>query len=210
VRPYTGSVIERSDPLQVTAPAGTSASPATGGVPGDGRATGGVTGDGVTTGGVTTDPPVRVPDATIQRRARRMAWLYLAVTVGLVPWIVYLALTLPKRNLERHYRLSWVGFDVLLVVALGMTAYMAFRVDARVQYPAMAAATLLIVDAWFDVTTSGSRSSTMVALVLALVAELPAAVFSLFLARRVSRRVLTLAHLERVQWARESEQSRPG
>ncbi len=150
-------------------------------------------------------PPSTVPetvlpyDPVVARRAHRLAWIYLLVATGLVPWIVYLALTLPRRNLERHYRLSWVGFDVILVVALAMTASMAFRVDARVQYPAMAAATLLVVDAWFDVTTSSSRSAVTVAIVLALGAELPAAIFSLVLARRVSRRVLEFAHLETIR-----------
>ena len=131
----------------------------------------------------------------IRERARRMAWLYTAAAALLLPWIVYLAITLPKRDLDRHYRLAWVGFDCLLVFAIVRTAYMAFRIDPRVQFPATATATLLFVDAWFDITTSGSRAAALEALVLALLVEIPAALFSLFLARRVSRQVLELAHL---------------
>jgi hypothetical protein len=122
-----------------------------------------------------------------------MAWLYTAAALALLPWIAYLAVTLPKRNLDLHYRAAWVGFDILLAFAIIRTAYMAFRIDERVQLSATATATLLIVDAWFDVTTSSSRSEFLAAVVLASFVEIPAAIFSLYLAHRVNRRVWELA-----------------
>jgi hypothetical protein len=122
-----------------------------------------------------------------------MAWLYTAAAVILLPWIAYLAVTLPRRNLDLHYRAAWVGFDCLLVFAITRTAYMAFRVDQRVQFAAMATATLLIVDAWFDVTTSGSRTQLLWALVLAAFVEIPSALFSIHLARQVNRRLVERA-----------------
>ena len=64
----------------------------------------------------------------------------------------------PKRDLDTHYRGAWVGFDLLLVAAIVLTAYFAFRIDARVQLPATATATLLVVDAWFDVMTAGATA----------------------------------------------------
>jgi hypothetical protein len=127
-----------------------------------------------------------------------MAWLYTGAAVVLLPWIAYLAITLPRRDLDRHYRLAWVGFDCLLVFAIVRTAYMAFRIDPRVQFPATATATLLFVDAWFDITTSGSRGAALEALLLALLVEIPAAIFSLHMARRVNRQVLELAYLDPV------------
>jgi hypothetical protein len=141
------------------------------------------------------DGVIQVPPE-VQRRFKRLAWIYLVVAAGLVPWVVYLAITLPRRNLEHHYRTTWVGFDTLLVVALASAAYLAFRMDPRVQFPATTAATLLVVDAWFDVTTSASRGSMADALLLAVLLELPAAAFSLYVARRVSHRVIELARLE--------------
>ena len=124
--------------------------------------------------------------AFVKRRARRMAALFALAGVCLVPWIVYLAISLPKRDVDTHYRAAWVGFDILLVTSIVMTAYYAFRVDTRVQLPAMATATLLVVDAWFDVMTAGHRQATIEALLMAAFIELPAAVFSLWLARRVN------------------------
>jgi hypothetical protein len=125
-----------------------------------------------------------------------MAWLYTGAAVALLPWIAYLAVTLPKRNLDAHYRAAWVGFDCFLVFVIVRTAYMAFRVDPRVTFAATATATLLFVDAWFDVTTSSGRGATLLAILLASLVEIPAALFSLHLARRVNRLVLHLAHLD--------------
>jgi hypothetical protein len=146
------------------------------------------------------DPPEGIgrlrSSPEIRRRARRTAWLYTAAAVVLLPWIGLLAVTLPRRQFDLHYRAAWVGFDLLLVLAITRTAYMAFRIDPRVQMPATATATLLFVDAWFDMTTSGSHAQFFEAFVLAVFVEIPAAVFSLYLARRVSRQVLELANLD--------------
>src|SRR5271166_2613908 len=78
----------------------------------------------------------------IRRWSRRTAFAYMLTGLALVPWTVYLAITLPKRQVDTHYRGAWVGFDILLVVAIVATAYFAFRVDDRVQLPAVATATL--------------------------------------------------------------------
>ena len=133
--------------------------------------------------------------AEVRRRARRLAWLYTAAAAGMLPWIAYLAITLPRRDLDHHYRAAWVGFDCFLVFAIVRTAYMAFRVDPRIQFPATATATLLMVDAWFDITTAGSRAHTLEAIVLAAVFEIPAALFSIHLAHDVGRRVIELARI---------------
>ena len=125
----------------------------------------------------------------VRRRARRLAWVYLIVAVGLIVWTVFLALSLPKENLEHHYRLTWTGFDLIEVLAIYLTAYWAFRLDARVVYPATVVATLLVADAWFDITTSATTTAATQALILALLVELPAAAFSLYVAHRVGRRV---------------------
>ncbi len=135
----------------------------------------------------------------VRHRARRTALLYTAAGIVLIPWTVYLAVSLPKRQIDTHYRGAWVGFDILLVVAIVMTAYYAFRLDSRVQLPAAATATLLFVDAWFDVMTAGGRTSTIEALVMAAFIEIPAALFSLFLARRVNRRVNEIEEIDRAR-----------
>ena len=134
--------------------------------------------------------------AAIRREARSAARLFAAAGLFLVPWIVFLAVTLPGRDVDRHYNLAWVGFDLFLAFAVIRTAWFAFRIDPRVQLPAAATATLLMVDAWFDMTTSSGWNQFLEAALLAAFVEIPAAVFSLYLARKVNRQVSDLADFE--------------
>jgi hypothetical protein len=117
-----------------------------------------------------------------------------------------------EENLEHHYRLTWVDFDMIEVLAIGLTAYLAFRLDARVLFPATVMATLLVVDAWFDVTTSTNSNAATGALILALAVELPTAALSLYVASRVARRVREQAHLGHVTGLHQAvpEQSEAG
>jgi hypothetical protein len=127
-------------------------------------------------------PELATPQAT-GSRARTVARVYLTLALLLAPWIVYLAITLPQRNLERHYAIAWVGFDCLVIVALGRTAWLAFKRSPAVVMPAAVTSALLITDAWFDLLTSNGPAFWQ-AVVLALLVELPCAAVSLMIARR--------------------------
>ena len=99
---------------------------------------------------------------------------FIVCSVVLIPWTIYLGLSLPDRQLSPHYNIAWVGFDVFLLVALGATGYFALRRSRYLALTAAAAATLLVVDAWFDIMTSPRREIPQ-AVVLALLVELPLA-----------------------------------
>lgn len=118
---------------------------------------------------------------------RWVAPLFLIGAVLLLPWIVYLALTLPHRAIAHHYNLSWVGFDVFLGLTMVRTAWLAFRQRRQVELPAVATATMLIIDAWFDITTSQPGWPLIQALLLAIFVELPTAALALYISRRVER-----------------------
>jgi hypothetical protein len=109
--------------------------------------------------------------------ARFVRWVgpaFALFTLVLIPWIAYLAGSLPERQVSHHYDLAWVGYDIMEAVALGATAFFAFRRSRYLALAAAAAATLLVVDAWFDVVTS-PRHEMAQAIVLAVVIELPLA-----------------------------------
>jgi hypothetical protein len=91
-----------------------------------------------------------------------------------IPWIAFIALELPSRQLSPHYDLAWAGFDVMVLIALASTGYFALRRSRYLTTAATAAGTMLIVDAWFDVLTS-RRHDRMVAVIFALAIELPLA-----------------------------------
>jgi hypothetical protein len=136
---------------------------------------------------VSANEPRRRPAwAVLPRRvlARWIIPVYALLAVALVPWVVWLAWTLPERSVSAHYRLGWVGFDVLLCGALARTAWLAWRRSPFVVNVASATAALLVVDAWFDVTTSPGGQDLVVSAVAALGVELPLAVFSLVIAAR--------------------------
>jgi hypothetical protein len=103
-----------------------------------------------------------------------VARAFVFCSVVLIPWIVYLAFSLPVRQVSHHYDAAWVGFDVFELIALGATGYFALRRSRYLALASAAAATLLVCDAWFDVVTS-SGHQVLESAVLALVIELPLA-----------------------------------
>jgi hypothetical protein len=128
---------------------------------------------------------------------RLIAACFAVAAVVLVPWIVALGFVLPATHRSSHWNLAWVGFDVMLGVALASVALSAWRRSPWFEGAAIAAATLLVVDAWFDVLTSSTTAELGTALVEAVFVELPIAVACFVLARSAKRRL---------QWAR----SQPG
>ncbi len=118
---------------------------------------------------------------------RWVAPVFGVLAIGTVPWVVYLAVTLPKHATFAHYRGVWVGYDLALVVVLATTAVLAWRGRPRVTMAATAAATMLFVDAWFDVLTTPRGGGRWLAVLLAGVAEVPLALICLWIALRASR-----------------------
>ncbi len=99
---------------------------------------------------------------------------FVLFSVIMVPWTIYLGYSLPARQDSPHYDIAWVGFDVLLLVMLASTGYLALRRSAYLAIAAAATATILLVDAWFDVMTSPRRQLPQ-AITSAVFIELPLA-----------------------------------
>jgi hypothetical protein len=138
-----------------------------------------------------SDSTVSVPAvvSTWRWSANRIAVIYLVLALLLLPWMVVLAITLPDRQISLHYRLAWVGFDIMLMVTLSRTAWLAWRRSPYLVIVASMAATLLMVDAWFDITTAGSERDRYLAIATAVLVELPLAGFSMRLARRAQQMI---------------------
>jgi hypothetical protein len=92
----------------------------------------------------------------------------------LIPWTVYLGYSLPSRQVSHHNDIAWVGFDALEIVVLGATGYFGLRRSRYLAVTSASAATLLVVDAWFDILTSPKHQIAQ-AILLAVVIELPLA-----------------------------------
>lgn len=107
--------------------------------------------------------------------AGRLGTVFTALALCLVPWTAYLAIELPERAVARHHDLAWTGFDIALVLLLGGTAWTAHHRSRYFTLTATATATMLVVDAWFDVVTSAPGAEQAIAAVLAVLVELPLA-----------------------------------
>jgi hypothetical protein len=115
-------------------------------------------------------------------------WVAPAFGLGvllLVPWMIYLGFELPEHNLARHWGLTWVGFDAVLAFTMMRTAWLAWKGRRQVEIPAAVTGVLLLVDAWFDVTTAAPGSDLIQALIVALVIEIPIAGVCFYVARNV-------------------------
>jgi len=147
---------------------------------------------------------VRRRDLTLgpKRKTGPVPWWvapgFALAAVFTVPWVVFLGATLPG-SVKVNDRLAWVGFDAALVIMLGVTAYLAWRGRPKVALAATALATMLVVDAWFDVNTSPAGIERKIALGLAVVEVALAGVclwIALHAATVVRRRLEDLARRE--------------
>jgi hypothetical protein len=118
----------------------------------------------------------QVTPARRGRRRDRLWWLAAALTAGgagLVPWMVGLATWLPASTRAWNWSTAWTGLDALEALGLLGTGALLIRRDARYRLAATVTATLLLIDAWFDVTTAAPGSARMLAIAMAVFLELP-------------------------------------
>jgi hypothetical protein len=105
------------------------------------------------------------------------------VAVGLIPWTIWLTTELPSHEDVHNWDLAWGGLDLMLAAALAATAFTGWRRDPLLRPAAASTATLLVVDAWFDLLTARGHDFAW-ALVLAAVAELPLAALCIWIVFR--------------------------
>jgi hypothetical protein len=109
------------------------------------------------------------------------------VALLLVPWTVWLATRLPSRHVSPHWDVQWVGFDVGLTATFAVTALALWRGSRWVPYLCTAAATLLLADAWFDLSTARTDKELSWAIGVAVLAEIPLAILCIAIVRRSVR-----------------------
>jgi hypothetical protein len=163
-----------------------------------------------------SDVPEELPDTSVvetvgqaihrdpngaMRLPRWLAPAAICAVVGMVPWIVYLAMTLPGHARTAHYDVAWVGFDCVMLLVLAGLALAAFRRHPATGPMAAVAAAMFAIDAWFDVTTSRG-GEFLIALLLAVFAELPIALVCVWTAINAERVRERAYHDLHVRWRR--------
>jgi hypothetical protein len=130
------------------------------------------------------DPVCRAVGIAVRRRRLSVPVFLAAAALVLVPWIGWLASSLPCRYLARHWDIAWAGFDTALATTLALTWVAALRRAPWLDRAAVAAATLLAADAWFDVVTSRGATAVALATTEAVAVELPIALLCIWVAHR--------------------------
>lgn len=134
-----------------------------------------------------------VIDPVLLSRIRRTRLgLMTAGSLVLVPWIGYLAMTLPENYVAHNWPATWVGFDILLAGFMIATAVWGYLRRQVLLFAAFTAGVLLICDAWFDLMTAGPED-VWLSVFTALAIEIPVAIFMITGATRIMR--LTMMRL---------------
>ncbi len=105
----------------------------------------------------------------------RIALFLVLCCLGLIPWTIGLAVTLPRSYLVGNWPLAWTGFDIVLLACLGTTAWALWRQRQVAVAASMVTSVLLLCDAWFDIVTVHSGRCLVLSLITALFAEVPIA-----------------------------------
>jgi hypothetical protein len=117
----------------------------------------------------------------------RLRWVGLGLIgcgLALIPWLFVLAAGLPSSTTASHWSTAWVGFDGLEALGLITTGVLLNRRDPRRCLAAAVTATLLAIDAWFDVTTAAPGADQNTAVAMAVGLEIPLAIVCAVLAAR--------------------------
>jgi hypothetical protein len=107
--------------------------------------------------------------------------------LALLPWTVWLSSSLPPGHVTEHWDLAWSGFDSVLAVSFLLTAFAAWHRHPWLPAAAAATGALLLADAWFDLVLEERSNDFEIALVEALLAELPLALVCFWVAYVTSR-----------------------
>src|ERR1700733_10208202 len=117
-------------------------------------------------------------------------WLRLGLRIGgtiaLIPWLVFMAITLPSTYTAHNWPITWIGFDTMLIGFMMATAVLGLLRRQLLLLTAFATGVLLICDAWFDVMTAGP-DTLWLSVATAVLGELPLAAIMISGAVRVLR-----------------------
>ncbi|MFG2137462.1 hypothetical protein [Streptomyces sp. NPDC048650] len=110
---------------------------------------------------------------------RRQGRILTGAGLALLPWLGYLAGTLPPAEAA-----AWVVLDALEAACLLTAGTRLLAADTRYRAPAAAAAVLLLADACIDLATAAPGVELATAIAMAVAAELPLAGLCAVLAAR--------------------------
>jgi len=129
---------------------------------------------------------------------QKTAKLFLLSALFVTLWIIYLSLNIPANYKTKNWDVAWVGFDLLMLGNLLMAAYSLWKRKASSAIYLAILGGALIIDMWFDITTS-SGGDLVEAILLGVLLELPLAVFLIRLAHKILLQALKGSELSSIE-----------
>jgi len=123
-------------------------------------------------------------------RLRLVAPFFLVAGLVLIPWTIWLTLSLPAHHESENWKTVWAGFDIAEAAALITTAMTALRRSPWLAPVAGITGTLLCVDAWFDITLEAGGKHLLASVLEAAFVELPLAAICFWVSRDAERALL--------------------
>jgi hypothetical protein len=133
------------------------------------------------------DLPHPLLDPVLRRRRRIGLLVMTACCVALAAWIAILLQTLPGRYTSSDWRAVWVGLDIAELLGFAATAWAAWNQRQVLIFFMVITGTLLVCDAWFDLTLNYGSSGFAASILSAVLAEFPLAFLMFAGARRLIR-----------------------
>lgn len=130
------------------------------------------------------------PPAIARRMRRNRLTLMVGGAIALIPWMIYLAFTLPANYVAHNWPATWIGFDFVLITTMIFTAVLGWLRRELVILPGFTTGVLLICDAWFDIMTAAPGQVGMSVLTAGLI-NLPLATLMITGAVRIVRLTAT-------------------
>lgn len=136
-------------------------------------------------------PVTEVEDPEVLLRMRRIR---LGLVVGgllvMVPWIGYLAASLPQKYVAHNWPVTWIGFDVLLMSFMAATAVFGYFRRHLLLLTGFTTGVLMICDVWFDLLTAKPEDAWL-SVITGMLIEVPMAFLLIGGALRLLRVSLT-------------------
>lgn len=111
----------------------------------------------------------------------------------MMPWLSVLAVHFPSNTRAAHWSAAWVGLDTLEALDLLATGVLVHLGDERRCLAAAVTTTLLLADAWFDVSTAAPGPDHATAILMAVFLELAIAAICAVLSVRTFHAAIPLS-----------------
>lgn len=124
-----------------------------------------------------------------------VTWFYGMFSLSLAIWIVFLYFSLPVMYESVYWRAMWVIFDLFLLSQGLLTFYFLCKKSPWAVLSLSALIALFVSDIWFDIMTSITDGQKTMAILAAVLTEIPLIILSLICAIYIFRQVIGLGHL---------------